>query len=193
MQTLVDILVFLVRTLGAIYLTIVLLRFLLQLVRADYYNPISRVIVKATNPLLVPLRKLIPGFWGIDFACLVLALLVQYLIFQTVILLVGAGLQNPLLLLSWAFVGILALVASVYFWALLIMVIASWVAPYSHNPALSLLRQLIEPSLAPIRRLLPNLGGLDLSPMVALLLLHIFNQYLLPALARTLGVPAGLV
>ena len=189
MNMLANIAIFIVNTLGSIYLLIVVLRFLLQLVRADYYNPISRLIVKATNPLLVPLRKLIPGFWGIDFACLVLALLVKMAVVQLVSLIAGAGLLNPLLLLAWAFLGILALIATTYFWALVIMVIASWIAPYSHNPGLSLLRQLIEPSLAPIRKLLPDLGGLDFSPMVALMLLHIFNQYLMPALAGQLGIP----
>lgn len=189
MQTLAEILVFILRTLGSFYLMIVLLRFLLQLVRADYYNPISRFIVKATNPLLVPLRRIVPGLGGVDFACLVLALLVQMLVLQALILLLGGGWQNPLLLLPWAFIGILALLASVYFWALLIIVVSSWIAPYSNNPALSLLRQLIEPSLAPIRKILPNLGGIDLSPMIALMLLHIFNQYLLPALHAPLARP----
>ena len=193
MNTLAQIAIFIVNTLGSIYLLIVVLRFLLQLVRADYYNPISRFIVKATNPLLVPLRKFIPGFWGIDFACLVLALLVKMSVVQLVLLIAGAGLQSPLLLLAWALLGILALIATTYFWALLIMVIASWIAPYSHNPGLSLLRQLIEPSLAPIRKLLPDLGGLDFSPMVALMLLHIFNQYLMPALASSLGIAPHLL
>ena len=112
MNTLAQIAIFIVNTLGSIYLLIVVLRFLLQLVRADYYNPISRFIVKATNPLLVPLRKFIPGFWGIDFACLVLALLVKISVVQLVLLIAGAGLQSPLLLLAWALLGILALIAT---------------------------------------------------------------------------------
>lgn len=193
MQTLAQIAIYIIQTLGSIYLFIVVMRFLLQLVKADYYNPISKMIVKATNPLLVPLRKVIPGFWGIDFACLLLALLVEIIILQVIILIAGLGLQNPLLLLPWAVVGIIKLVATTYFWGLIIMVIASWVAPYSHNPGLSLLRQLIEPTLAPLRKILPDLGGLDLSPMIALMLLHIFNQYLLPALAGTLGAPVWLL
>lgn len=193
MQTLAQIAIYIIQTLGSIYLFIVVMRFLLQLVKADYYNPISKMIVKATNPLLIPLRKIIPGFWGVDFACLVLALLVEIVILQAILLIAGLGLQNPLLLLSWSVLGILKLIAITYFWGLLIMVIASWVAPYSHNPGLSLLRQLIEPTLAPLRRVLPDLGGLDLSPMIALMLLHIFNQYLFPALASTLGTPTGLL
>lgn len=193
MQTLAEIAIFIIQTLGSIYLFIVVMRFMLQLVKADYYNPISKMIVKATNPLLIPLRKIIPGFWGVDFACLVLALLVKVIILQVIILIAGLGLQNPLLLLPWAALGIIKLIATTYFWGLIIMVIASWVAPYSHNPGLSLLRQLIEPSLAPLRKVLPDLGGLDLSPMIALMILHIFNQYILPALASALGAPMGLL
>jgi YggT family protein len=193
MQTLAEIAIYIINTLGSIYLFIVVLRFLLQLVKADYYNPISKVIVKATNPLLVPLRKIIPGFWGIDFACLLLAFLIKILLLQVIILIAGLGWQNPIMLLPWALLGIIKLIATTYFWSLIIMVIASWVAPFSQNPGLSLLRQLIEPTLAPLRKILPSMGGLDLSPMIALMLLHIFNQYLLPALANLLGAPMGLL
>lgn len=193
MQTLAQIAIYIINTLGSIYLFIVVLRFLLQLVKADYYNPISRMIVKATNPLLVPLRKIIPGFWGVDFACLVLGLLVKIIVLQVIILIAGFGWQNPLLLLPWGLLGIVKLMATTYFWGLIIMVIASWVAPYSQNPGLSLLRQLIEPTLAPLRKVLPNMGGLDLSPMIALMTLHIFNQYIMPALANAVGAPVGLL
>ena len=193
MATLAQIAIYIINTLGTIYLFIVVLRFLLQLVKADYYNPISRMIVKATNPLLVPLRKIIPGFWGIDFACVLLALLVKIVVLQVIILIAGLGWQNPLMLLPWAVLGIFKLIATTYFWGLIIMVIASWVAPFSHNPGLSLLRQLIDPTLAPLRKILPDLGGLDLSPMIALMLLHIFNQYIMPALANAVGAPVGLL
>lgn len=193
MQTLAQIAIYIINTLGSIYLFIVVLRFLLQLVRADYYNPISRVIVKATNPLLVPLRKIIPGFWGVDFACLVLGLLIKMMVLQVILLIAGYGWQNPLLLLPWGLLGIVKLMATTYFWGLIIMVIASWVAPYSQNPGLSLLRQLIEPTLAPLRKVLPNLGGLDLSPMIALMALHIFNLYIMPAMANAVNAPVGLL
>jgi YggT family protein len=193
MQTLAQIAIYIINTVGSIYLFIVVLRFLLQLVRADYYNPISRIIVKATNPLLVPLRKIIPGFWGVDFACLVLGLFVKMLVLQVIILIAGYGWQNPLLLLPWGLLGIIKLMATTYFWGLIIMVIASWVAPYSQNPGLSLLRQLIEPTMAPLRKVLPNMGGLDFSPMIALMMLHIFNLYIMPALAGAVGAPVGLL
>ncbi|HWV15318.1 MAG TPA: YggT family protein [Cellvibrio sp.] len=192
MQTLAEIAVFIISSLGSVYLTFVVLRFLLQLFRADYYNPISKVVVKVTNPLLIPLRKVVPGFFGIDFAGIVLALLVQALILQVILFILGFGFLNPLTLLAWAFLGVLGLVFAIYYWGLLIVIIASWVAPYSSQPALSLLREIIEPVMAPFRKIIPPMGGLDLSPMVVIMVLHVLKNYLLPPLAQAFGMPAGL-
>jgi YggT family protein len=193
MQTLAQIAIFIIQSLGTLYVSLVLLRFLLQLVRADYYNPISKALVKATNPLLVPLRKIIPGFAGMDLAALVLALLLQAVLIQVVVLLAGAGFVNILSLLIWAFFGLLGLTLSVYYYGMFVIIIASWVAPHSHNPALNLLQQLIEPVVAPFRKILPPLGVIDLSPMIFLMVLHIIRAYLLPNLAAGVGLPAGLV
>lgn len=193
MTTMMQILIFLINTLGSLYLTLVLLRFILQLIRADYYNPITKFIVKATNPILVPLRKLIPGIGGIDWACLVLALVLKIALLQLILSIAGIGFIGVTKLVATAFLGILSLLATTYFWAMIIIVIASWVAPYSNNPGLSLLRQIIEPTLSPIRKIVPAPGGLDFSPMIALLLLHIFNTFIMPSLAATLGVPMGLL
>lgn len=193
MTTMTQILIFLINTLGSLYLTLVLLRFILQLIRADYYNPITKFIVKATNPILVPLRKLIPGIGGIDWACLVLALVLKIVLLQLILSIAGIGFIGVTKLVATAFLGILSLLATTYFWAMIIIVIASWVAPYSNNPGLSLLRQIIEPTLSPIRKIVPAPGGLDFSPMIALLLLHIFNTFIMPSLAATLGVPMGLL
>jgi YggT family protein len=107
--------IYLIKTIGSLYLLIVLLRFLLQLSRADFYNQISQGISKATNPLLLPLRRVIPGLFGIDLACLVLALAVQWLVVQLMLLIAGYGFVNPLMLLAWSVVGILAMLASIYF------------------------------------------------------------------------------
>lgn len=193
METLAKIAIYIISSLGSVYLTFVVLRFLLQLFRADYYNPISKVVVRLTNPLLIPLRKVIPGFFGIDFAGIVLALLIQALIIQVILLLVGFGFINPLVLLSWAFVGVIALVITLYYWGILIVIIASWVAPFSSHPALTLLREVIEPVMAPFRKIIPAIGGLDLSPMVLIMVLHVLKNYLLPPLAQMFGMPGGLV
>lgn len=193
MQTLAQIAVYIINTLGTLYVSLVLLRFLLQLVRADYYNPVSKALVKFTNPLLVPLRKIIPGFFGMDLAALALAIVLQALLLQVILLLYGLGFINPLILLVWSVVALLGLALSFYYFGMFIIIIASWVAPHSYNPALNLLQQLLDPVLAPFRKILPPLGMLDLSPMIFLMVLHILRHYLLPTLAGYAGLPLGLV
>ncbi|GAB3111298.1 YggT family protein [Aestuariicella hydrocarbonica] len=176
-----------VQTLGSLYLLVVMLRFLLQLARADFYNPISQFIVKATNPLLIPLRRIVPGVMGLDLAALLLALLVQFVILELSALILGYGLINPLYAVMWSAIGILALTANIFFWGLLIMVITSWVAPHSSNPALMLVRQLVEPVMAPFRKLLPDMGGIDISPIFAFLALNVV-QVLIKHLAASAGM-----
>jgi YggT family protein len=193
MSVLAEIATFVIRTLGGLYLLLVLLRFLFQLVRADFYNPISQFVAKATNPPLMPLRKVIPGFYGVDFAALVLALLVQFVIVQLVLILAGIGFYNPGLVLLWSLVGLLSMFFSIYFWGLIIVIIASWVAPVSHNPALMLVRQIIEPVMKPFRKLIPPLGGIDITPILAFMVLHILNRYVVAALAQGVHMPRGLV
>jgi YggT family protein len=175
------------QTLGSLYLLVVMLRFLLQLARADFYNPMSQFIVKVTNPPLLPLRRVIPGVMGIDLAAVVLALLVQFVIIELGALILLGGLINPLYALLWSAIGLLALTANIYFWALLIMVIASWVAPQSANPALRLVHQLVEPVMAPFRKIMPDLGGIDISPIFAFLALNIV-QVLIKHLAAYAGM-----
>ncbi|BFM18558.1 YggT family protein [Maricurvus nonylphenolicus] len=176
-----------IQTLGSLYLLVVMLRFLFQLVRADFYNPLSQFVVKATNPLLIPLRKVVPGIYGIDVASLILALIVQYIAIQLTAFVFGFGVINPIHVLMWAAVGILSLTANIFFWGLLIMVIASWVAPQSYNPALLLIRQLVEPVCTPFRRLIPPMGGLDISIIFAFLALNVV-QILIKYLAGMVGI-----
>ena len=184
--------IYVVQTLGSLYLLIVLLRFILQLVRADFYNPLSQFIVRATQPLLKPLRRVIPGFAGIDIASLVLSLIIQVALLAAIITLMGYSLPPILNLLVWALVGITALFLKVFFFALIISVILSWVAPHSHNPAAILVYQLCEPLLAPIRRFLPAMGGLDLSPIFAFIALNLLDMLLITNLAIATGMPKGL-
>ncbi|MGB4072577.1 YggT family protein [Pseudomonas sp.] len=184
--------VYILQTIGSLYLLIVLLRFILQLVRADFYNPLSQFIVRATHPLLKPLRKVIPSFAGLDLASLVLAILVQLVLMALTLLLLGYELNNPLQLLIWSIIGVTALFLKVFFFALIISVILSWVAQGSHNPSAMLVNQLCEPLLAPIRRILPSMGGLDLSPIVAFLLLNLIDMLVIRNLAVMTGMYKGL-
>jgi YggT family protein len=184
--------VYILQTIGSLYLLIVLLRFILQLVRADFYNPLSQFIVRATHPLLKPLRKIIPSFAGLDLASLVLAILVQLVLMALVLMLMGYGLDNPLQLLVWSIIGVTALFIKVFFFALIISVILSWVAQGSHNPAAELINQICEPLLAPIRRILPSLGGLDLSPIVAYLIHNQIDMLVIRNMAVMTGMFKGL-
>jgi len=180
-----------INTLVGLYLLVVVLRFLLQLVRADFYNPISQFIVKATNPPLLPLRKFIPGWGGIDIASLVLALLVQAIAIVLILLL--NGIQPPIQVAIWAVIGVLSLVLKIYFWGLLITVIASWIAPNSYNPALILINQILEPAIKPVRKLMPDMGGIDISPIIAFLLIQVLEILVVKGLAQMSGMPSGLV
>ncbi|HLV19157.1 MAG TPA: YggT family protein [Pseudomonas sp.] len=181
--------VYVIQTLGSLYLLVVLLRFVLQLVRADFYNPISQFIVRATSPLLMPLRRVIPGFGGIDLASLVLAVLVQLLLMVITLMLLGVGVGNLAQLLVWSLIGVSSLFLKIFFFALIVSVILSWVAPGTHNPAAHLVHQICEPLLAPIRRFLPNLGGLDISPIFAFIALNLLDMLVIHNLAAMTHMP----
>jgi YggT family protein len=182
--------IYVIQTLGSLYLLIVLLRFVLQMVRADFYNPLSQFIVRATQPLLRPLRKVIPGFGGVDLASLVLAILVQLALMMVTLALMGYGFSGFVVeLLIWAIIGVTALFVKIFYFGLIISVILSWVAPGSYNPAAQLVNQVCEPLLAPFRRILPNLGGLDLSPIFAFIVLNLFNMLVINNLAAMTGMP----
>ena len=186
-------LIYIIQTLGSLYLLIVLLRFILQLVRADFYNPISQFILKATQPLLKPLRRIIPGFGGLDLASLTLAMLVQLLLMVVTLSLMGYNALGAIpQLLVWSVIGVTSLFLKVFFFALIISVILSWVAQGSHNPAAQLVNQLCEPLLAPFRKLLPNLGGLDISPIFAFIALNLLDRFVIGNLAAASGMPSML-
>jgi len=193
MSGLVEAFIYIIQTLGSLYLLIVLLRFILQLVRADFYNPLSQFTVKATQPLLKPLRRFIPSIAGLDTASLVLAVLVQLLLMVVTLSLMGF---NPVSvipqLLVWSLIGVTSLFFKVFFFALIVSVILSWVAPGSYNPGAQLVNQLCEPLLAPFRKLLPNLGGLDISPIFAFIALNLVDRFVIGNLAAMTGMPAML-
>ncbi|NNB52925.1 YggT family protein [Pseudomonas fragi] len=180
--------IFVIQTLGSLYLLIVLLRFILQLVRANFYNPLCQFIVKATQPLLKPLRRVIPSVFGLDMSSLVLAILVQMVIFAVVLTLSYMSF-NILGLLLWAIIGVTALFLKVFFFAMIISVILSWVAPGSVSPGAELVNQITEPALAPFRRFLPSMGGLDISPILAFMVIQLIQSFVIPPLAMYVAMP----
>jgi YggT family protein len=173
-----NILHLIIYTFGSLLLLVVVLRFLLQLAKADFYNPISQGVARVTKPLLTPLRRVIPGFWGIDMASIVLMLLIQLAVIFLMGLIIGQHVlfNYPFFSLAWAVLGILTLISNIYFWAIILNIVVSWVAPYSQHPALVLVSQLINPLMAPVRKLLPPLGGvIDLSPILVLMGLKVVD------------------
>ena len=162
---------------------------------ADFYNPLSQFVVRATQPLVRPLRRFIPGLAGLDLASLLLAIVVQLLLMALTLLLMGYGADIMSLagqLLIWSIIGVTSLFLKVFFFALIVSVILSWVAPGSYNPGAQLVNQICEPLLAPFRRLLPNLGGLDISPIFAFIALNLIDRFVIGNLAMMSGMPAVL-
>ncbi|KMT56226.1 YggT family protein [Pseudomonas fildesensis] len=186
-----DAAIFIIQTLGSLYLLIVLMRFILQLVRANFYNPLCQFVVKATQPLLKPLRRVIPSLFGLDMSSLVLALLLQVLLFVVILMLNGYQ-AFTLLLLPWALIGVFSLFLKIIFWSMIISVILSWVAPGSRSPGAELVAQITEPVLAPFRRLIPNLGGLDISPIFAFIAIQLLQSWVIPRLAFYAFMPKEL-
>ena len=180
--------VFILATIGILFLFAVLLRFMLQVGRADFYNPISQGIVKVTNPFLRPLRKIIPGLFGIDMASLVLAMLVGWVMIMGAGFLAGAGMLNPLSALLWALLGVLMTLIAILFVGMLVSIVVSWVAPQSTHPALMLLRQVLEPVYAPVRKIIPPLGVIDISPIFVFILLTVADK-LLVGFAQSAQMP----
>ncbi|HBO13513.1 MAG TPA: YggT family protein [Halieaceae bacterium] len=192
MSAMNEIFAYLVQTALSLYLLVMLLRFLFHFARADFYNPISQFVVRATNPLVRPTRRLFPAFGRFDSASLVLAVVLQALGIVSLLLLHGAGLVGPTLILAWSVIGVLGLLVNIYFFALLAMIIISWVAPTSRHPALLLLWQITEPVMAPVRRILPPMGGLDFSPILVFILINVL-QIALRHMAAGVGLHPALV
>lgn len=145
-----------------------LLRLLLQLVRANFYNPICQFFYKATNPVLMPLRKLLPTVRGVDTAALTVAFLLAVIEVWLLQAMLGRLLNLPasLVLGLAALIGILL---TIYFWLLLIGIVISLLGAGSEHPAVPLLHRLTEPLLRPVRRALPAVGPFDFSPLVVFL------------------------
>jgi YggT family protein len=170
--------IFLIQTIFGLVLLLFMLRFMLQLVRADFHNPVSQFVVKVTNPLLRPLRRVIPGFGGIDVSSLIILLAIQCLELFLITVVVGASLQ-PAGLVMMAIAELLDLVLKIYIFGILIQVVLSWVNPHSYNPVTAILYSINEPLLRPARKLLPPISGFDLSPILVMIGLQLVSMLVL--------------
>ena len=185
-------LIFLIQTISGLYILAVMLRFLLQMVRADFYNPFSQFLVKATNPPLKLMRRIIPGLGGIDLASLVLAWAIKAIEIYLVLSLANGAvhLLGPLI---WAIPELVELLINIFLFSVIIQAILSWFQSGGYNPVYALLNSLTAPVLRPARKILPPTGGLDLSPVLTIIGLILLKMLLLPPLRGITGSPFATV
>lgn len=163
-----DALRFIVETLLRLALFVVLLRLLMQWSRTDFRNPIGQAVVKLTNPLIVPLRRILPPMGRLDTASIVGLIVIATLEVAIVSALRGYGPSlNPLVWIRSVVVLIVDTALWTYFYAIFLYALLSFIAPGGYSPMQSLLGSLCEPVLRPIRRWIPSVAGLDLSPLWA--------------------------
>ncbi len=179
-------LVFIVDTIFEFICFLFLARLILQASRADFYNPISQGIVKATDPILRPMRMVIPGYRNLDFAAFIAAWLIEVLSHTLAFGIQSHYIPGVAYLFGIGLFDVLRLLLTVYWFALIVVIVLSFLAPGSYHPAAALLAQITEPILAPARRLIPPLGGLDFSPILVFMILILIRDYLLPAVFTTL-------
>lgn len=174
-----------------IYISIILLRFFMQYFRADYYNPLSQFVIKATDPLVRPLRKIIPGFLGLDVSSLLLAWLVSMASILLVALLTNSMVNVSLgQLLLLPIFQVIDSIFGLFTFLIIVRAILSWLPSAGYNPIIGLLHQLTDPLLAKCRRLLPPTSGFDFSPIIALLglmfLSRVMSYYIYPVIIKLL-------
>lgn len=170
-------------TIVGIYLLAVLLRFLLQVAKADFYNPVSQAVIKITDPMVKVFRTFIPGYRGIDFSTLVLAFLIEAAAICMLIILYGGTIPGVGPIVTWAFVGVVLFIISIYYYAILASIIMSFVMMFSGStnphPLLLLVWQLTEPVMAPVRKIVPPMGGLDFSPIFIFIAIQLIQNFIL--------------
>ena len=169
-------------TIAGLYLLFVVARFLLQLAKADFYNPISQAVFKITDPMVKVFRSFIPGYRGIDFSSLILAFFVQFTAISLTILLYGGSLPSISFIVTWSFVGVLNFIILFYYYALIASIVMSFVMMFSGNmnphPILSLVWQITEPIMSPVRKVIPPMGGLDFSPIFIFLVIGLIRNFI---------------
>ncbi|MDQ1362344.1 MAG: YggT family protein [Pseudomonadota bacterium] len=169
--------IFLIDTLFYLYTLLLMLRLLLQWTRADFYNPLSQFVVKATSPVVVPLRRIIPGIGGLDIATLLLVLVFTFV--KLVLISWISGLPfNALWLLLATLMETLILLLDIFLFSIFILALMSWINPDPYHPAAALLRSITRPVMKPLQQRLPLIGGIDISPMVAIIIIMFIKQSL---------------
>ncbi|HDL6857944.1 TPA: YggT family protein [Yersinia enterocolitica] len=167
-------LTFLAKTVIDLYVMVLLLRIWMQWVHSDFYNPFSQFVVKITQPIVGPLRRVIPSLGPIDSASLLLAFLLMTIKYPLLVLIQSGSMSLSLYNLLFGIISLVKAAGYLIFWVMIIRAIMSWVSQ-GRSPMDYLLYQLTEPLMAPIRRILPAMGGIDFSAMVVILILYLIN------------------
>ena len=185
-------LIFLVSVAFGFYTLLILLRFILQLLRADFYNPVSQLIISLTTPLLKPLRKLIPGYRGMDMASLAAAWLIKSI--ETFLVLMLSGFQGAIFgAFLWSLPQLLELAFYIFIFSIFIDAILSWFPSTAGHPLRAIAATIGRPVLSLTRRLLPTpASGIDLSPMVATIGLILIKMLVMPPLYVLFAMPKAL-
>jgi YggT family protein len=179
----------LVSSLGGLYLFAILLRFLLQVAKADFYNPVSQAVVKVTDPVVRLFRPIVPGYKGLDFSSLLIAVIIQFALIYTLIYL-NEEYRMPAIgsLITWAVGGVILFIINIYYFAIIAAIVMSFIMMFSGtvnpHPILRLIWQLTDPVMTPVRKILPSMGGLDFSPII----IFIGIQILSGILRQTFGI-----
>ena len=171
-------LVFIVNALTSLYLLVLLLRFWLPWLRADFRNPLAQGILKLTSPLIIPVRRIVPSFGRLDTATVLVAFIIQYLAILLILLIIGLRASFPEIAIT-AVVKLAVLSINLFMFAILIRIVLSWISPGQYNPAIAIIGTLTEPILRPFRRIIPAIGGFDISPIFAIILLGALTRLLM--------------
>jgi len=162
---------FILRTLTQLYLLLLLLRFWLPMLRADFRNPVAQGVLRLTSPLVIPLRRFIPPIGRIDTSTVLVAFGIEYLLILVLLMLTGTSASITTIALT-AIIDLAILSLNMFFFVVLLRIILSWVAPHNYNPVMAMLGTIAEPVLSPFRRLVRPIGGIDISPIFAIVLLQ---------------------
>ncbi len=171
-------LVFIVNALSSLYLLLLILRFWLPWLRADFRNPLAQGILKLTSPLIIPVRRLVPSVGRLDTATVLVAFVVQYLSLLLILLILGMSASYSAIATT-ALVKLVLLSVNLFMFAIFIRIVLSWVAPGQYNPAIAIITTLTEPLLAPVRRVIPAMGGFDISPIFVIIGLGALTRLLM--------------
>lgn len=165
---------FLFRTLTDLYIITFVLRFVLNWIRADARNPLAQFILRVTNPLVIPVRRFIPSVAGLDTATILLVVVLEITATVVLLNLACVTMPDPSRVVAVSLIRLVHLILNLYFFLILAYVILSWVSTGGYNPAAALLSRVVEPLLAPFRKWIPSIGGLDLSPLIAIIAIQFF-------------------